>query len=72
MKRLFIILFTLLCAAWTVGALPLYALDGAQLLAQIDKNLSPDSYESYRKIINVEPDGKKERVCLFYGQKREG
>jgi len=44
---------------------PLYAVDGARLLAQIDKNLSPESYESYRKIINVEPDGKKKEYTYF-------
>ena len=53
-------------------AIQAYAIDGTQLLAQIDKNLSPESYESYRKIINIEPDGRKKRVCLFYGQKRKG
>jgi len=52
-----------------VGALLLatsvFALDGNQLLKQIDKNLSPESYESYRKIINIEPDGKKKEYTYF-------
>ena len=46
-------------------ALPVYAVDGAALLKQVDRNLSPDSYESYRKLINVEPDGKKKEFTLF-------
>ena len=46
-------------------ALPVYALDGAALLKQIDRNLSPESFEMYRKLINVEPDGKKKEFTLF-------
>jgi outer membrane lipoprotein-sorting protein len=46
-------------------AIPAYALDGQQLLVQIDRNLNPESYEMYRKIINVEPDGKKKEYTLF-------
>jgi len=46
-------------------ALPGYALDGTALLKQVDRNLSPDSYESYRKLINIEPDGKKKEFTLF-------
>ncbi len=42
-----------------------YALDGAQLLVQIDRNLNPESYEMYRKLINVEPDGRKKEFTLF-------
>ena len=56
---------------WIIGILafmlahPAYAVDGTQLLAQIDRNLNPESYEMYRKIINVEPDGKKKEFTLF-------
>ena len=46
-------------------ALPVHAIDGTALLKQVDRNLSPDSYESYRKLINVEPDGKKKEFTLF-------
>ena len=41
------------------------AVDGTQLLVQIDRNLNPESYEMYRKLINVEPDGKKKEYTLF-------
>jgi outer membrane lipoprotein-sorting protein len=46
-------------------ALPVYALDGTTLLKQIDRNLNPESFESYRKLINIEPDGKKKEYTLF-------
>ncbi len=63
MLRILTIVF---CLAIAIQA---YAIDGIQLLAQIDKNLSPDSYESYRKIINIEPDGKKKEYIYFTAKK---
>jgi len=36
-----------------------------QLLVQLDRNLNPVSYESYRKLINIEPDGKKKEFILY-------
>lgn len=62
MKKILICLFALLIAA------PVYAIDGTQLLKQIDRNLNPESYEMYRKLINVEPDGRngrKKEYTLF-------
>jgi outer membrane lipoprotein-sorting protein len=44
---------------------PVYAMDGAQLLQQVDRNLNPESYESYRKIVNIEPDGKRKEYTYF-------
>ncbi len=46
-------------------AAPVYAIDGNNLLKQVDMNLSPESFESYRKLINIEPDGKKREYILF-------
>ena len=46
-------------------ALPAYAIDGTALLKQVDRNLNPETYESYRKLINVEPDGRKKEYTLF-------
>ena len=46
-------------------AVPAFALDGTELLKQIDRNLNPESYESYRKLINIEPDGRKKEFTLF-------
>jgi outer membrane lipoprotein-sorting protein len=48
-----------------VMAIPVYAVDGTQLLKQIDRNLNPESYEMYRKLINIEPDGRKKEYTLF-------
>jgi len=48
-----------------VLAAPAWAVDGTQLLKQIDRNLNPESYEMYRKLINVEPDGRKKEYTLF-------
>jgi hypothetical protein len=48
-----------------ITALPAYAIDGTALLKQVDRNLTPEAYESYRKLINIEPDGKKKEFTLF-------
>ena len=42
-----------------------FAVDGGKLLEQVDRNLSPESYESYRKLINIEPDGRRKEFTLF-------
>jgi outer membrane lipoprotein-sorting protein len=44
---------------------PVFALDGTALLKQVDRNMNPESYEMYRKLINVEPDGRKKEFILF-------
>ena len=41
------------------------ALDGKMILEQVDRNLNPESYETYRKLINIEPDGRKKEFTLF-------
>ena len=38
---------------------------GDQILIKLDRNLNPESYESYRKLINIEPNGKKKEYVLF-------
>jgi outer membrane lipoprotein-sorting protein len=50
-------------------AAPLYAVEGTELLQQIDRNLSPESFESYRKIINIEPSGRKKEYIYFTAKK---
>lgn len=59
MPKIIIVFVSLLFAA------PAYAIEGNQLLEQVDKNLSPESYEMYRKLINIEPDGRKKEFILF-------
>jgi outer membrane lipoprotein-sorting protein len=46
-------------------ASPTFSLDGAAILKQVDKNLQPESFESYRKLINVEPSGAKREFLLY-------
>ncbi len=42
-----------------------FALDGNEILRQVDANMQPQSYEMYRKLINIEPDGKKKEFVLY-------
>jgi len=51
--------FLFLLPSWSL------ALDGNAILAQVDKNMQPETYEMYRKLINVEPDGSKKEFVLY-------
>ncbi|HYW92755.1 MAG TPA: outer membrane lipoprotein-sorting protein [Gammaproteobacteria bacterium] len=62
-KALFVALFCLMAAA------PAFALDGTEILAQVDRHLEPPSYESYRKLINIEPNGSEKDYVLFTAKK---
>jgi len=42
-----------------------FALDGTALLLDIDRRLQPESYEMYRKLINIEPDGDRKEFVLY-------
>lgn len=55
----------LLAVVLALFTVPAYALDGTELLRQVDRNLNPESYESYRKLINIEPNGRKKEYTLF-------
>lgn len=59
MKKILIFFAAMMFAA------PVYAIDGDQLLKKVDRNLNPETYESYRKLINLEPDGRKREFILF-------
>jgi len=59
MKKL---LWLILCLL----ALPaVAALDGTQILQKVDRNLEPESYETYRKLIDIQPDGSKKEYVLY-------
>lgn len=45
------------------------AQDPEEILLKIDRNLTPESFESYRKLINIEPDGKSREYTLFMVKK---
>jgi outer membrane lipoprotein-sorting protein len=42
-----------------------FAVDGSALLQQVDRNLQPESFESYRKLINIEPSGTLREFLLY-------
>jgi len=42
-----------------------FAIDGNALLVDIDRRLQPESYEMYRKLINIEPNGDKKEFVLY-------
>lgn len=48
---------------------PAAALDGDRILQQVDRNLAPESYEMYRKIINDQPDGTRKEFVLYTAKK---
>ena len=38
---------------------------GTEILKKVDANLQPESFESYRKLINIEPNGAKREFLLY-------
>jgi outer membrane lipoprotein-sorting protein len=48
-----------------VGPTLAAGVDGEKLLREVDRKLNPESYESYRKLINIEPDGRRKEYVLF-------
>jgi len=48
-----------------VYAIPAFSLDGTEILKKVDANLQPESFESYRKLINIEPSGAKREFLLY-------
>ncbi len=62
MKRLFGLMLCLV-------ALPAVAIDGTQMLQKVDRNLEPETYESYRQLTDIQPDGSK-KVSVLYTMKK--
>ena len=60
MKKIFIIVLLGL-----FSSISAFALDGNEILKQVDRNLNPESFEMYRKLINIEPDGTKKEFVMF-------
>ena len=48
-----------------VASIPALALDGTDILKKVDRNLAPESYEMYRKLINIEPNGSQKEYILY-------
>jgi outer membrane lipoprotein-sorting protein len=63
MKKL---LWLILCLV----ALPVAAaIDGTEILKKVDRNLEPETYESYRQLTDIQPDGSK-KVSVLYTMKK--
>lgn len=60
MKKILPAVFICLCIA-----APVFALDGNEMLINVDRNLNPESFEMYRKLINIEPDGSKKEFVMY-------
>lgn len=50
-------------------ALAFITLNANELLLKIDSNLQPQSSESYKKLINIEPDGSKKEFLMYQAKK---
>lgn len=59
MRTVLVLLILLLAAP------NLYGLEGIEILKKVDANLQPESFESYRKLINIEPSGAKREFLLY-------
>lgn len=56
----------LLPALALLAVLPaMAAVDGNDILKKVDRNLEPESYEMYRKLINIEPGGDRKEFVLY-------
>ncbi len=60
----FVLLFASICCVLFSGA-QVSAMEAEEVLRIVDSNLAPESYESYRKLINIEPDGSKREYVLY-------
>jgi outer membrane lipoprotein-sorting protein len=65
MKGRLLFLSVWIFTAMMALAHPSAALDGTAILKQVDRKMQPESYEMYRKLINVEPDGKTKEFLLY-------
>jgi outer membrane lipoprotein-sorting protein len=59
------LLLALLALALLPGRLPAAPPEAATLLREVDKVLQPESFEMYRKLINIEPDGTRKEFVLY-------
>ena len=68
MRQIILVMLTLFLGLFPAAG-PALALDGAELLKQVDRNLQPGDLEMYRKLINIEPDGRKKEFVLYFAKK---
>lgn len=48
-----------------VASTPAFGYDATAVLKEVDARMAPGSYEMYRKLINIEPDGKRKEFVLY-------
>jgi outer membrane lipoprotein-sorting protein len=60
MRRAFFLLLGCLLALPAAAAV-----DGTQILQKVDRNLEPETYESYRKLIDIQADGSHKDYVLY-------
>lgn len=67
MSKRVLTMLPLLCTLLSLFGLlsPALAVEGTALLKQVDANLQPESFESYRKLINIEPNGSQREFLLY-------
>jgi outer membrane lipoprotein-sorting protein len=61
-------LSTVVVTAWLAllpVALPAQGLDADELLREVDRRMQPSTFEMYRKLINIEPDGRRREFVLY-------
>ncbi|MFO7605087.1 MAG: outer membrane lipoprotein-sorting protein [Desulfurivibrionaceae bacterium] len=61
----FILYPALICLALILPAAAAWGVDGNEILRRVDANMQPQSFEMYRKLINIEPDGKRKEFTLY-------
>jgi len=59
-----ITLFLFLASVLTLNV-PAQERDGNAILSEMDRNLTPASFEAYRKLINIEPNGRTKEYVLY-------
>lgn len=65
MNKRSLVMLALVLSLSVVWTAPAMAVDGKEILQKVDRNLNPESYEMYRKLINIEPDGTKKEFVLY-------
>jgi len=48
-----------------IASIPAFGYDAIAVLKEVDARMAPGSYEMYRKLINIEPDGKRKEFVLY-------
>lgn len=64
-NKIFFVTKTVVAVVLFCLSAPAMAMEGGEILKVVDRNLNPLTYEMYRKLINIEPDGKKREFVLY-------